>query len=89
MHCASWTGKVEAIRVLLAMGASVGSRNSHGALPLHQAVRNGKLQAVRELLLSGADVAATDNQGETALHEVRLGLQRRQSCIPAHEALGT
>lgn len=72
LHLAAGTGNIEAVKMLLARGAKVGSRTFSNDTPLHCAAREGTA-AVAPLLAAGADPNARNNSGENpllaALHE--------------------
>lgn len=59
---------LEAVRVLLANGASTAIRYEFGFTIIHQAAILGFVEALQPLLDYGADVNAKDADGETALH---------------------
>ena len=67
-------GDIDAIRLLLAHGATVESRDRSGATPLIVSVKWNNRFAhpwiVNPLLQAGADIHAKDNDGRTALHHV-------------------
>ena len=67
-------GDIDAIRLLLAHGATVESRDRSGATPLIVSVKYHNRFAhpwiVNPLLQAGADIHAKDNDGRTALHHV-------------------
>ncbi|NDH10052.1 MAG: ankyrin repeat domain-containing protein, partial [Gammaproteobacteria bacterium] len=58
---------VAVVRDLLASGADVNAKNSHGITALMFAARVEHVAVVRDLLASGADVNAKDSHGSTAL----------------------
>jgi ankyrin repeat protein len=60
----------ECIRILIAHGADVDSRNDFGRTPLHAAVLRGELFCAVVLLQHGADVDLGDVFGRTPLHGV-------------------
>ena len=70
LHFAAFFGKVEAARVLLTSGASVGvvSRNDLACQPLHSAAAGLHHEVCRVLIAAGADVDATERLGFTPLH---------------------
>jgi len=84
------------VRVLLARGANVNSRNIkadsdfYGVTPLiMNATQSNDCGEVTELLLAaGADIAATDAQGMTAMdHARKHGLSRITAVLAAHGAV--
>ena len=71
LHCAANAGRVEATRVLLALGVPIEARTSYGWTPLHLAAYNGDVETVRALLDAGADPGADDGTGKTPLDWAR------------------
>ena len=65
---AAGKGEIEEVRQLIAGGADVAAKNSHGFTALHGAAAMGREGVVRLLLDAGADLAAKHASGETALH---------------------
>jgi len=61
-------GRQEAVRLLLAAGASVDDLNILGETPFHCVMRRGWSQIASILLDAKADVEARNRQGFTALH---------------------
>lgn len=79
LHAAARVGHTEAVKLLLAAGASVAAADKQGCTPLHAAARacnvnglaaasEGHTEAVELLLAAGASVAAVNKQGDTPLH---------------------
>ena len=69
LHWAALYGHVEAVRALLAAGASIHMRDEFYATALGAAVKGGSLEIVRMLIAAGADVKWREERGlETALH---------------------
>ena len=77
LHRAADAGDAEGVRVLIAAGADVASRDGHfGWTPLHRAACNlgcpaaveDKVKCITLLVGAGADVESSDNAGRTALH---------------------
>mmetsp|Transcript_34809 Transcript_34809/g.100028 ORF Transcript_34809/g.100028 Transcript_34809/m.100028 type:complete len:789 (-) Transcript_34809:74-2440(-) len=66
------TANLSAVRWLLAMGADIRVRDSHGTTLLHAACRSGSCAVVRELLHQGAAPDAMDTAGWTPLHVAAL-----------------
>eukprot|EP00756_Hemistasia_phaeocysticola_P036338 Hpha_TRINITY_DN16637_c0_g1::TRINITY_DN16637_c0_g1_i1::g.179119::m.179119 len=64
---ASWHGHAEGVKMLLAAGASVISRDKDGQSALYHAAWNGEMVTVDLLLRGGAEPDAADNEGETPL----------------------
>jgi hypothetical protein len=68
MLFASWNGKLDAVRWLLAQeGIDVDRGNANGASPLHVASANGHEAVVGALITAGADVNHQNRWGFTAL----------------------
>ena len=74
LHSASYSGKLEIVRVLLNHGAIANARNDRDETPLHQ-VLQGEYESqadgvhIAQLLLDrGVDVNARDKTGATPLH---------------------
>lgn len=60
MHCACSQGHLEAVEVLIGLGAYVDSQDSEGNTPLHVTTRN-RYTAIAQLLLKvGANTELTD-----------------------------
>ena len=72
LHCGSWKGNVEAVKVLLELGADVNAQNKNnywGNTPLHAAAHDNQ-RAVAELLIAnGADIHAEFGLVRTPLRE--------------------
>jgi ankyrin repeat protein len=71
-------GDVEAIDVLLALGADVHGRDEEGITPLHRAVQSGAPLAVERLLRSGADPNLRDRRWRGTALGWALALGRPQ-----------
>lgn len=68
LHAAVRTGRIEAVKELLAKGADVNARDRLGSTPLLDAVWNGNAPLVELLIAKGADVNAVHLEaGSTAL----------------------
>ena len=69
LYVAAEVGKGIAASVLIASGAEVNMKLSHGAIPLHGAAWNNAADVARMLLENGAEVnAKSSDGGETPLH---------------------
>lgn len=71
---AAYQGQIDAIRLLLARGASTAAQNAEGRgeCALHWAAMLGQTEAARVLLENGADIHAKDVRGDTPLHSAVL-----------------
>ena len=71
LHCATWKGHLDVVKLLLEAGAEVNAQNenSHwGTTPLHAAAHANQA-AIAELLINqGADLNAKDMNGQPPLH---------------------
>jgi ankyrin repeat protein len=72
LHVACDCEQPGSVELLIRYGASVNSRDSSGATPLHIAAAKGNAPIVQVLIANGADLNAKDNRG----------------CIPLHSAAG-
>jgi len=68
LHVAALRGDVAQIRLLLARGADVDSRDAARRTPLHVAALAGNAEAIQELLRHGAAVNALATRGRTPLY---------------------
>ncbi|XP_063219354.1 ankyrin repeat domain-containing protein 1-like [Bacillus rossius redtenbacheri] len=68
LHGATLGLKVGTARLLLARGADIQARDSHGNTALILAARVGSFPLVQYLARRGADLNSADDQGRTALH---------------------
>ncbi|KAK3101844.1 hypothetical protein FSP39_006765 [Pinctada imbricata] len=71
IHCASQTGNVECLEVLLEGGSNVNHRGFNGTTPLHITAYNDHERAACCLLKHGADITMVDDTGLTALDLAR------------------
>src|SRR5262249_26441167 len=72
LHIACDCEKLRSVKVLIRHGASVHSRDSWGATPLHTAAAKANASIVQFLIANGADRNAKDSNG----------------CVPLHSAAG-
>jgi ankyrin repeat protein len=70
---ASWQGRADRVRRLLAMGVSARSADEYGLTPLHEAARWGRPEVVKLLLDAGADPSARRRDGSTPLWYAEQG----------------
>jgi len=71
LNWAAWFNHPDAIRFLIAKGATVNLDNRTGFTPLHHAAENGSLEAAEVLLDAGADPTWPNNMGETPAQVAR------------------
>jgi ankyrin repeat protein len=71
LNWAAWDNHPDAVRFLIAKGATVNLDNLTGFTPLHHAAENGSLEAAEALLDAGADPAWPNNLGETPAQVAR------------------
>lgn len=84
LHEAIWSGKEEAVRLLLARGAdknAIGGPHQLGWTPLQEAARFGHNIIIDMLLESGVDINATNVHGKTPLD---IAVEYRQSGAVEH-----
>ncbi len=67
LHKVAQKGRLDAIRVLLAEGASVHIKDTYGVTPLHDAAFKGHKDAVELLWANGANIDNTTTAGSTPL----------------------
>ncbi len=68
LHRAIHEGKVELVKLLIASGAKVNTKNSAGMTPLHIAIREDNDDLAKRLIAMGADVNAKNSDGMTPLY---------------------
>jgi uncharacterized protein len=66
LHAAASGSHAEIVWLLVASGARVDARQSHGWTPLHSAAANGDAESVRALLSGGAAPDIANDDGQTA-----------------------
>jgi ankyrin repeat protein len=72
LHCASWKGHVQVVKLLLDAGADINakSQNDHyGDTPLHAASHGNQKDVVKVLIERGADLSSRNKIGRTPLGE--------------------
>jgi ankyrin repeat protein len=72
LHCASWKGHVEVVKVLLDAGADINakSQNDHyGDTALHAAAHGNQKDVVKVLIERGANLNSKNKIGRTPLGE--------------------
>lgn len=87
LHEAAMYGSLNAIRVLLELGAEIDSESSEGATPLILAAGCGECDAVKLLLEAGANVHHLDNRGFNAW-ERASGKSETEAMALLEEAAG-
>src|ERR1043166_7110303 len=63
LHQAVQAGKLEQVKLAIARGAGINTRDELGATPLHDAVWNGQLEIARYMIEHGADIRARHAEG--------------------------
>nr|XP_053643684.1 26S proteasome non-ATPase regulatory subunit 10-like [Cherax quadricarinatus] len=76
LHIASTANKLEVVKKLLSLGASVNVVNNFGFTPLHHASEGGNLRVVETLLEAGADPHASNTSVSDKL--CKTSIQYRQ-----------
>ncbi len=71
LNWAAWDNRADAVRFLVANGATVNLANITGFTPLHHAAENGSLEAAEALLKAGADPTWPNSAGETPAEVAR------------------
>ena len=69
IHQAAKDGNIEAVKLDLAGGMDVNTKNDRGRTPLHDAAEEGQKEIAELFIAAGADVNAKNNLGGTPLHE--------------------
>ena len=72
LHYATYHGRTDCVRELIARGADVNAATNFGETPLMRASINGDVDTVRLLLAAGADKLRVDVFGRTALSEAGM-----------------
>ena len=67
LHYASFSGKDEVVKFLVARGADIDARSPNGSTPLMMAVYEGRESTVKQLVRLGADRKLTNDAGEGAM----------------------
>ena len=84
LHYASFSGKDEVVKFLVARGADIDARSPNGSTPLMMAVYEGRESTVKQLIRLGADRKLTNDTGEGAMdwafkHE-QVAIARSAAC---------
>ena len=67
LNWAAWNDRVDAIALLLELGATIDAQNRTGFTPLHHAAEAGTVEAARALLAAGARTTIVNLAGLSAL----------------------
>ena len=67
LHYASFSGKDDVVKVLVARGADLDAKSPNGSTPLMMAVYEGRESTVKQLIRLGADRKVTNDAGEAAM----------------------
>jgi ankyrin repeat protein len=81
LHWASELNRVPCVTALLAAGANLHARDSHGMTPLHVAAFYGSADAMDALKAAGACITATTDDRSTILHEVARNKTRGAALV--------
>ena len=84
---ASFNGHTEAVRTLIAAGASVDLKNEYGMTALKLAAGRNHQDIVKLLVAGGADKAAKDMYGHTAHHYAKQNKHLETAELLAHDEL--
>ena len=68
LHAAAQFGRLDVVKKLLELGASVNAVNMEGNTPLHEATLSHNTKATQVLLEFGADANIANNAGDAPLH---------------------
>ncbi|XP_076179940.1 uncharacterized protein LOC143153061 isoform X6 [Ptiloglossa arizonensis] len=68
IHCACTEEHLEAVEILIGLGANVDAQDNEGNTPLHVATRTRHTAIAQLLLKTGANTELTDQMGFTPLH---------------------
>ncbi|CAD8102541.1 unnamed protein product [Paramecium sonneborni] len=68
LHIASYNGNVEAVKILLNMGADSSLKSGSGLLPIHAAAQGDQPYMVWYWLQQGISINVQDDAGNTCLH---------------------
>ena len=73
IHQAAKDGNIEAVKLDLADGMDVNTKDDNGRTPLHYATEEGQKETAELFIAAGADVNAKNNLGGTPLHFAAFG----------------
>ncbi|KAF5002554.1 hypothetical protein FDECE_10584 [Fusarium decemcellulare] len=68
LHCATMSGRLHLVEILIEKGGDIKIANSEGRTPLHLAAMGDSADMISILLHSGSDIEARDQAGRTPLH---------------------
>jgi ankyrin repeat protein len=72
LRSAAFDGNIRKIKLLLAQGTAVDTRDKEGWTPLMWAQAGEQVEAIKLLLARGADINAKNDMGFTALHQAAV-----------------
>jgi hypothetical protein len=84
LNWAALNNRGPAVRLLLARGATINSRNPTGFTPVHHAAEGGAIDVLRILIAAGADVTIASNAGARPVDTARrIGNQTAVALLEA------
>jgi ankyrin repeat protein len=69
-------GDIDRVRLLIAQGADINTRDNRGGTPLHWAVYYNRKEIAKLLLMQGADINIKDKNGLTAIDVARINRRK-------------
>ena len=87
LDIATRIGDVEAVRLLLDVGADPYVKNKYGETPLHTAVLHRNADVVELLLSRGVDPNVKNEHGETPLHNADPTIRNAEGLTPLEVAV--